>query len=295
MDAPTISSDISVNVKYSTVTAEHYSTCFKFTVQLHLNNEQLNRFSPNKMACIFCLRETNHGISIFGDSEVAENARNTIVKYFWFDVSHSDSPLNVTISFVFIWLQKNDINSIENYACSDCWSKVETFHEFYQTVEAIHKRNTDIDIDEKTTFNLLLLPGCKIESETDLVVKHEINTLECFTPEYETNYFQCESNSEEPDQPDVESDHNLEKTGSKPVLRSERLRNRLISIEETPTFTSPNKRKEKRKNIKTQPESINSTSKKRTKSSKLKHITSISKPSEQDGRSKKKRIVEKIM
>lgn len=114
-------------------------------------------------------------------------------------------------------------------------------------------------------------------------------------PEYETNYFQCESSSEEPDQPDVELDQHLKQRSSKPVQRSERLRNRLMSIEATPPFSSSNKRKVDRKCIKTSPESINSTSKKRTKSSKIKHIASVSKPSGQDGRSKKKRIVEKIM
>lgn len=39
------------------------------------------------MVCILCLNETNDGISIYGDSEAAENARLIIVKYFWFRVN----------------------------------------------------------------------------------------------------------------------------------------------------------------------------------------------------------------
>lgn len=40
------------------------------------------------MVCLFCLRETNDGISINGESQEAKNARKTIAKYFWFDVSY---------------------------------------------------------------------------------------------------------------------------------------------------------------------------------------------------------------
>lgn len=39
------------------------------------------------MVCLFCLRETNYGVSMFGESEMAENARNIISAHFWFDVS----------------------------------------------------------------------------------------------------------------------------------------------------------------------------------------------------------------
>lgn len=39
------------------------------------------------MVCIFCLHETNDGIPIYGESNVAESARKIIAKYFWFQVS----------------------------------------------------------------------------------------------------------------------------------------------------------------------------------------------------------------
>lgn len=42
------------------------------------------------MVCLFCLRETNYGVNIFGESEMAENARNIISAHFWFDVSSWD-------------------------------------------------------------------------------------------------------------------------------------------------------------------------------------------------------------
>lgn len=47
--------------------------------------------SSGIMVCLLCLEETSHlndEILIFGESDVAKNARNIIVKYFWFDVSH---------------------------------------------------------------------------------------------------------------------------------------------------------------------------------------------------------------
>lgn len=35
--------------------------------------------------------------------------------------------------------QVNEINSIGNRLCSECWSKLEAFHEFYQMVEVTHR------------------------------------------------------------------------------------------------------------------------------------------------------------
>lgn len=40
------------------------------------------------MVCLFCLDETDDGISIFGESDDAAGARNLIAAHFWFNVSH---------------------------------------------------------------------------------------------------------------------------------------------------------------------------------------------------------------
>lgn len=39
------------------------------------------------MVCLFCLKETHDGVTIYGRSELAEQARNIIAQHFWFDVS----------------------------------------------------------------------------------------------------------------------------------------------------------------------------------------------------------------
>lgn len=51
------------------------------------------------MVCIFCLHETNDGIPIYGESNVAESARKIIAKYFWFQVSLNYWK-NATINYI---------------------------------------------------------------------------------------------------------------------------------------------------------------------------------------------------
>lgn len=128
------------------------------------------------MVCIFCVKESSDGIILFGDSDEAKTARNIIVKYFWFDVSfywffrwyskfgeRKLSLLNV------IFLQINEINSITNYSCPECWLKVEAFHEFYRLTELIHKRRP-YDINDG------------IHIETDFI------TIDSHIPDYKCVY-----------------------------------------------------------------------------------------------------------
>lgn len=39
------------------------------------------------MVCVFCLDETDDGISIYGVPEMATKVRSLIATHFWFDVS----------------------------------------------------------------------------------------------------------------------------------------------------------------------------------------------------------------
>lgn len=146
------------------------------------------------MVCLFCQKETNDGISIHGSSELATNARTIVTKYFWFDVSRSQ------ISLFFYCLphklilgfsspsQINEINSAEKYACSICWPKVETFHEFYIMVEANYRSNLN-DIDSKSAFNPLFDCEPEIIVDESLSVKTEIDTLDpCVPTDYGTIY-----------------------------------------------------------------------------------------------------------
>lgn len=41
------------------------------------------------MVCLLCLNEADDGVSIYGKSEEALNARDLIAAHFWFDVSYN--------------------------------------------------------------------------------------------------------------------------------------------------------------------------------------------------------------
>lgn len=45
------------------------------------------------MACLFCLDETDSGISIFGESPSAKSVRNLIAAHFWFDVNNNNNKI----------------------------------------------------------------------------------------------------------------------------------------------------------------------------------------------------------
>lgn len=145
------------------------------------------------MVCLFCQKETNDGISIHGASELATNARNIIAKYFWFDVSFKLSSTLFTF-FALIYLsliftmQALEINSPEKYACSNCWPKVEAFHEFYSMVESNY-RNSLNEIDTKALFNPLFDCEPEIIVDESNCVKTEVDRLDpCAPTDYGTIY-----------------------------------------------------------------------------------------------------------
>lgn len=47
-------------------------------------NSQLN---TSQILCLFCLSDKIDSIPLHGETDEAQNARNIIAKYFWFDVS----------------------------------------------------------------------------------------------------------------------------------------------------------------------------------------------------------------
>lgn len=102
------------------------------------------------MVCLFCLDETDDGVSIFGESEMAKNTRKLIAAYFWFDVSHEKIEKLFFVYILILMLQANEINTKKNYLCSECWPKLEAFHEFYQMVNVTHRNRIRSD-DEKPT------------------------------------------------------------------------------------------------------------------------------------------------
>lgn len=78
----------------------------------------------------------------------------------------------------------NDINLVETYACSNCWSKVESFHEFYVTVETNYHKKFNHN-DAKMFGNPLL--DCEPESIIDeAMVKVEIHQFDSSVSDYET-------------------------------------------------------------------------------------------------------------
>lgn len=83
------------------------------------------------------------------------------------------------IAYAFI-LQINEFTSSCRYACSNCWLKVETFHDFHIMVEANHQNRLINEIDTKTLDNPL------IDCETS--IKIESDRFDTITSNYETVY-----------------------------------------------------------------------------------------------------------
>lgn len=83
-------------------------------------------------------------------------------------------------------MQVNEIDLVEAYACSNCWSKVESFHEFYVAVETNYHKKFNQN-DAKMFGNPLL--DCEPETILDESnVKAEIHQFETPTSDYETVY-----------------------------------------------------------------------------------------------------------
>lgn len=191
-----------------------------------------------KMVCIFCLKETNDGISIFGESTAAENTRAIIVKYFWFNVSllkltkfNNITPENT------ILLQANDINSAESYACSECWSKVEAFHEFYHLVEAVHKQDAN-ENDDKISLNSPHTFGYELGEDAESVGKIESDTSDSF-PKHEPDDIRSDL--------DPDSDMKLDKSAKAIDFEVEKrhtpINTSSAAIEEIESFDPSNERK----------------------------------------------------
>lgn len=75
--------------------------------------------------------------------------------------------------------QVKEIDSDEKYACLDCWSKVESFHEFYTLVAANYQNNANA-IDGTASINPLL--DCEGE------IKVEIDRFDSCVSNYEAIY-----------------------------------------------------------------------------------------------------------
>lgn len=76
----------------------------------------------------------------------------------------------------------NDIDSAERYACSNCWSKVEVFHEFYVMVETNYQNNPNV-IDTKYSINPLFDCEPEIIVDEAVHVKTENDELESCVPD----------------------------------------------------------------------------------------------------------------
>lgn len=75
---------------------------------------------------------------------------------------------------------------MENYACSDCWIKVEAFNEFYLMIETIHQTNSN-EIDKKIEFVSPKTYDYELTIENELFIKNENDTLEEFNAIYIPN------------------------------------------------------------------------------------------------------------
>lgn len=100
----------------------------------------------------------------------------------------------------------NEIDSSERYACSKCWAKVQTFHDFYVMVETNHQNGLINESDEEMTVNALhdscepkTVPAVGTTPTTDT----ESDRLDSSTSYYETIYI---SSTPYPDDSNTQSD-----------------------------------------------------------------------------------------
>lgn len=84
-------------------------------------------------------------------------------------------------------LQVNEIDSTDKYACSNCWPKIETFHDFYVMVETSYQ-NILNDIDSKISLNPLFDCEPEIIVNETACVKTEIDRLDSYVPDDRTIY-----------------------------------------------------------------------------------------------------------
>lgn len=81
--------------------------------------------------------------------------------------------------------QINEINSPERCACSNCWPKVEKFHEFYVMVEGKYKHQLR---DDKTKI--------VVDPELDCKTEIFIDEAVCIKTEFDSTLFCVNSNDE---------------------------------------------------------------------------------------------------
>lgn len=92
-----------------------------------------------------------------------------------------------------------DIKSTDVYVCSNCWTKVETFHEFYLMIAKIHQispENKDAS-DEKITFKSPLLSEYESTGDKENLIDLDTDSLQPCASEFETIFIQNVSFLEE--------------------------------------------------------------------------------------------------
>lgn len=88
--------------------------------------------------------------------------------------------------------QMNEMKSTDVYVCSNCWTKVETFHEFYLMIAKIHQispENKDAS-DEKITFNSPLLSEYELTGDNESLINLDTDSLQPCASEFETIFIQ---------------------------------------------------------------------------------------------------------
>lgn len=83
--------------------------------------------------------------------------------------------------------QVNEFGTSGRYACSNCWLKVETFHDFYVMVEANHQKGLINEIDKKNSVHSPFDCGAPIY-EQNTSVKIESDRIDACASNYETVY-----------------------------------------------------------------------------------------------------------
>lgn len=155
--------------------------------------------------------------------------------------------------------QVKDIDSEEKYACLGCWSKVESFNEFYTMVAANYQNNANV-IDGAAFINPLL--DCELETTAnDTVIKVEPDQFDSCESNYEAVYIPSTFDWDDSNKQMNEDTSEALKENSNPFevkttnQRQESVCLLLEKAEESEPKYRPASASKKKKTIRTKPDS----------------------------------------
>lgn len=119
----------------------------------------MQNMTASQASCLLCLSKNKNTIKLHSDAGKELNIISILSSHFWFSLDEIDTLPNI---------------------CYECLNKIESFHEFYESVQIAHKKfetvyvkiENDLDVEDSgETYKLEQVPDDKIKIENDLVIE----------------------------------------------------------------------------------------------------------------------------